>query len=52
MTVDFRSVVLTKGDDTEPVHGTLAARRSPTAYLLAVVLAVVSGLCAVAWILG
>jgi hypothetical protein len=52
MTVDFRTVVLSKGNDSEQPAEPQVSRRSPRAYLVAVVLAVASGLCAVAWIFG
>lgn len=52
MTVDFRTAVLSKGNDTEHSGESQVSRRSPAAYLLGVVLAVASGLCAVAWVLG
>jgi hypothetical protein len=52
MTVDFRTAVLEKGNDSEHRPDAHVARRSPAIYLLAVVVAVMSGLCAVAWILG
>jgi hypothetical protein len=52
MTVDFRTAVLEKGNTPEQRAEAHVWRRSPAAYLLAVVIAVMSGLCAVAWILG
>jgi hypothetical protein len=52
MTVDFRTIVLEKGNDPEHRPEAHVTRRSPAVYVLAVVVAVMSGLCAVAWILG
>jgi hypothetical protein len=52
MTVDFRTAVLSKGNDSEQVRESHDSQRFPAAYLLGVVLAVASGLCAVAWIFG
>jgi len=52
MTVDFRSVVLSKGDEAERLDEAQLPSRSPRTILLGVVLAVASGLCAVAWIWG
>jgi hypothetical protein len=51
MTADFRTDVLPKGNSTVTAQSG-SARRSPTAFLMAVVLAVASGLCAVSWIFG
>ena len=45
-------MTLSKGNESEQQAQTQSVRRSPAAYLLAVVVAVMSGLCAVAWILG
>jgi hypothetical protein len=52
MTVDFRSVVLSKGEVAESIEHAGSTRRSPRALLVAVIVAVASGLCAVAWIWG
>ncbi|HEY6228115.1 MAG TPA: hypothetical protein VI282_13410 [Verrucomicrobiae bacterium] len=52
MTVDFRTAVLSKGNHPEQARESHDSQRSPAAFLMAVVLAVASGLCAVAWIFG
>jgi hypothetical protein len=50
MTVDFRSGVLSKGNAEEDAAETQVSRHSPATFLLAVLFAVASGLCAVAWV--
>jgi hypothetical protein len=52
MTVDFRSVVLSKGEEAELVENVRPSRRSPRMILVAVIFAVVSALCIVRWIWG
>ena len=52
MTVHFRTVALSKGNNSEQLTELQRVRHSPGAYLFAVIVAVMSGLCAVAWILG
>jgi hypothetical protein len=51
MTVHFRTVALSKDNDSEQ-RAQRQTPRSPATYLIAVVFAVASGLCAVAWIFG
>jgi hypothetical protein len=51
MTVDFRSVVLSKGNDV-PREESPESHGSAAAFVVTVVFGVVSGLCLVAWIFG
>jgi hypothetical protein len=51
MTVDFRTVVLSKGNDV-PRAESAESHRSAVVFVVTVVFGVVSGLCLVAWIFG